>query len=62
MSSGTFGQTEIWKVRPDSADEFAIPDDIRATMTEDQINRQKRKKRKFNPWKLVVVALLDPPL
>eukprot|EP00116_Pleurobrachia_bachei_P005273 sb/3465535/ len=50
---GTFGQTEIWKVRPDSPDEFAIPDDIRATMTEDQINRQKRKKRKFNPWKSI---------
>ncbi|KAL5267550.1 hypothetical protein ACHWQZ_G004550 [Mnemiopsis leidyi] len=50
---GTFGQSEEWKLRPTSADEFILPDDIRSLLTEDQINKFRRRKRKFNPWKSV---------
>ena len=49
--SGTFGQSKEWKLRPTSADPFILPDDIRSLLTEDQINKFKRRKRKFNPWK-----------
>lgn len=50
---GTFGQSEIWRARPTSADEFNLPDDIKSSMTEDQLNKFRRKKRKFNPWNVV---------